>query len=73
MVNKTISIKEEAYDALLREKKNKESFTERILRIAKDSGKLADCYGAWKMTDKEERTIFSGLSERWRTTQESTW
>ena len=54
MGTKTISITEEAYKALLREKVNKESFTETILRITKKSGKIADCFGAWKMTDEEE-------------------
>jgi predicted CopG family antitoxin len=53
MGTKTISIKKEAYEALLREKINKESFTETILHITKKSGKIADCFGPWKMTDKE--------------------
>jgi predicted CopG family antitoxin len=70
MATKTISIKEEAYEALLREKQNKESFTDTILRITKKSGKLADCFGTWKMTDEEEETILSELSEGWRMTQE---
>lgn len=70
MVTKTISIKQEAYEALLREKINKESFTDTILRVTKKSGKLADCFGAWKMTDEEEETIRSELSEGWSITQE---
>jgi predicted CopG family antitoxin len=70
MATKTISIKEEAYEALLHEKKNEESFTDTILRITKKSGKLADCFGTWKMTDEEEKTILSELSEGWRMTQE---
>jgi predicted CopG family antitoxin len=70
MVTKTISITEGAYEALLREKKNKESFTEIILRITKKSGKLADSFGAWKMTDEEEEAIQAELSEGWRMTRE---
>ena len=70
MTTKTISIKKEAYDALLREKKNRESFTETILRMTKKSGKLSECFGAWKMTDDEEKTILSELSQGWRLTQE---
>ncbi|HEX9862138.1 MAG TPA: antitoxin VapB family protein [Candidatus Bathyarchaeia archaeon] len=54
MATKTISITQEAHEALLREKKTKESFTDTILRITKKSGKLADCFGAWKITDEEE-------------------
>jgi predicted CopG family antitoxin len=70
MATKTISVTEKAYEALLREKKNKESFTDTILRITKKSGKLADCFGTWKMTDEEEAAIRSELSEGWRITQE---
>ncbi len=70
MATKTISITQEAYEALLCEKVNKESFTETILRITKKSGKLADCFGTWKMTDKEEETIRSELAEGWCLTQE---
>ena len=70
MATKTISVTEKAYEALLREKKSKESFTDTILRITKKSGKLADCFGTWKMTDEEEAAIRSELSEGWRITQE---
>jgi predicted CopG family antitoxin len=70
MATKTISITQKAYEALLREKKTKESFTDTILRITKKSGKLTDCFGTWKMTDKEEETIRNELSEGWRMTQE---
>jgi len=70
MATKTISITQKAYDALLREKKTKESFTDTILRITKKSGKLTDCFGTWNMTDEEEETIRNELSEGWRMTQE---
>jgi len=70
MATKTISITEKAYDALLKEKKNKESFTETILRITKKSNKIADCFGALKMSDEEEEAIRSELSEGWHVTQE---
>ena len=65
MGTKTISITEEAYEALLREKANKESFSETILRITKKSGKIADCFGTWKMIDKEEEAIRIELSKGW--------
>lgn len=70
MGTKTISIKDEAYEALLREKIDKESFTDTILRITKKSGKIADCFGAWKMTDEEEEAIRDELSKGWRLAQE---
>lgn len=70
MGTKTISIKNEAYEALLREKIDKESFTDTILRITKKSGKISDCLGAWKMTDEEEENFRKELSKGWRLTQE---
>ncbi len=70
MTTKTISITKEAYEALLWEKKNQESFTETILRITKKSGKLSDCFGAWKMTADEEKTILNEISQGWHLTQE---
>ena len=69
MGTKTISITEEAYDALLREKINKESFSDTILRITKKSGKIADCFGTWKMTDEEEEAIRIELSKGWHLIQ----
>ncbi|MDG6994378.1 MAG: hypothetical protein JRN52_00525 [Nitrososphaerota archaeon] len=39
MARKTISISEEAYDALSRERKRSESFTETILRLSRNSCK----------------------------------
>ncbi len=70
MGTKTISIKDEAYEALLLEKADKESFTDTILRITKKSGKIADCFGSWKMTDQEEETIQIELSKGWHAIQE---
>jgi predicted CopG family antitoxin len=70
MGTKTISIKDEAYQALLREKIDKESFTDVIMRITKRTGKIADCFGAWKMTDEEEAAIEVELTKGWRLAQE---
>ena len=70
MATKTISITEKAYDALLKEKKNKESFTETILRITKKSNKISDCFGSLKMSDDEEEAIRRELTEGWRVAQE---
>jgi predicted CopG family antitoxin len=70
MGTKTISITDEAYEALLREKADKESFTETILRITKKSGKIADCFGTWKMTDEEEKASQIELSKGCRAIQE---
>jgi len=69
MDTKTISVTDEAYKALLREKKGGESFTETILRMMARSGKLADCFGAWEMSYEEGASIESELAEGWRATQ----
>ncbi len=70
MAVKNISITEEAYNALKREKRDKESFTETILRLTERSGSLADCFGTWKMTDGEEATMKRELSRGWKQTTE---
>jgi len=70
MATKTISITEEAYAALVREKIDKESFTDTILRLTKKTGKISDCFGTWKMTDKEQETIENELAQGWQRTQE---
>ena len=66
MVTKNISITKEAYDALQREKKGSESFTETILRLTQRSGRLSDCFGGWKMTDEEESAMKRELSRGWK-------
>ena len=70
MGTKTISIKDEAYEALVREKLDKESFSDAILRMTKKSGKIGDCFGTWKMTNEEEKAIWIELSKGWHLVQE---
>lgn len=70
MRTKTISITDEAYETLLREKLNGESFSDIILRLTKKTGKISDCFGAWEITDKEEEAIATELSRRWNLNQE---
>lgn len=66
MTTKTITIMEDAYKALLREKTKGESFTETILRLTKKRGKLEDCFGTWKISDAELKTIEASLSKGWK-------
>jgi len=63
---KKITITEEAYKMLAKEKKENESFSEVIKRLIKDRGRLSDSFGAWKMSDAEAREIFSNLRRRWK-------
>ena len=64
MGNKTISLKEEAYNILVQEKRDNESFADVIIRLSK-RGKLKDCFGAWDMDDEEEKEIFANLKRFW--------
>jgi predicted CopG family antitoxin len=63
---KTITVTEEAYKMLAKEKKEDESFSEVIKRLTKERGKLSDSLGAWKMTDQEAEQIFSSLRRSWK-------
>ena len=63
---KTITVTEEAYKLLAKEKKEEESFSQVIKRLTKDRGKLSDSLGAWKMSDREAEEIFSSLSRNWK-------
>jgi len=44
---KTVMLSEEAYKALLKEKKKGESFSDVVLRLATHNVKLSDYYGIW--------------------------
>ena len=72
MPTKNISITKEAYDALQREKKDGESFTETIMRLTRRTGRLSDSFGAWSsMTDEEEAELARDLSKGWKRATES--
>ncbi len=63
---KTITVTEEAYRLLAKEKKQDESFSELIKRLTRDRGRLSDSLGAWKMSDEEAQKIFSDLRRHWK-------
>jgi predicted CopG family antitoxin len=69
LTSKRISITEEAYEALQREKGSRESFTEAILRLTPKRGKLSDCFGSWKASDDEQEAIRAELTRGWRHVQ----
>jgi predicted CopG family antitoxin len=47
-MTKTISVTDEAYEALIREKRNGESFTDVIIRLTRNRAKLSNFAGIWK-------------------------
>lgn len=37
-----------------------------IARITRETGRLKDCYGAWKMDDREVEELLASLRGHWR-------
>ncbi len=66
MAVKTITVTEEAYKLLAKEKKGEESFSQVIKRLTGDRGTLADSLGAWKVSEKEAEEVFSSLRKHWK-------
>ena len=64
MESEAITLTEEAYNILVQEKKDNESFADVIIRLSK-RGKLKDCFGAWDMDDEEEKAMFANLRRFW--------
>ncbi len=64
MVTKTITITKSAYEALLREKREYESFSILALRLTSKHGTLKECLGLWKLSRKE-RKIFKEIKKSW--------
>lgn len=63
---KTITISLKAYEALLREKKPGESFSDVILRLVKNRDRILDLAGAWRDIDEGEiEEVFRGIREAW--------
>lgn len=65
MPHKTITISVEAYEALLREKRGKESFTDVILRLTSRRS-LLEFAGKWAGDPKELERSMSELRRLWR-------
>ncbi len=64
MVTKTITITNDAYDALAREKKKGESFSQLIIRTHKKKGDISRFIGAWSdMSDETADRIKKHIEE----------
>lgn len=54
MASKNISLKEETYELISREKQPGESFSDTMERLVKRRGKLMDAVESWDEVDKDE-------------------
>ena len=54
MPSKNVSLKEEIYELICREKLPDESFSDAIERLVKRRGKLMDAIDSWEDIDEEE-------------------
>ena len=64
MTSKMLTIRKEAYEALVRHRCKGESFSDVILRLAQRSARLEDCFGIWPMSDEECERLFGDIAER---------
>lgn len=65
MGTKTISILDEAYEALKMEKESNESFSEVILKLTGRRGRISDSLGKWKMSEKEAKELEKEIKRAW--------
>lgn len=66
MASKNISISKSIYEALLREKREGESFTGVISRLISRRKRLSDSFGAWDMGDEEVTAFKKELAHMWK-------
>lgn len=75
MATKTISIMEDVYKLLVRNKMKGESFSDELRRVFSKKKKITEFAGAWEMTEKEaeemkkniakaEKDMFKGVLRR---------
>ena len=64
MGTKTISIMEDVYEILVRNKKPNESFSEEIRRLVPKKGNIMECAGLWaNMGDKEVEDMKKNIED----------
>ena len=65
MVSKTVTITEEAYQSLQKEKLKNESFSDVILRLTRRFGRIFESFGKWEMADEEVKEFKDDLKKLW--------
>ena len=72
MVSKTLSVTEDVYYLLAREKIKSESFSQVIKRLVKTRGKLTECAGLWEnLSDKDIKEIKDQIKKLRRSSKET--
>jgi predicted CopG family antitoxin len=61
MAMKRITISLEAFEALTREKREGETYSELLIRLAKERGTLAECLGLWSDLTDEQMKVFDEI------------
>jgi predicted CopG family antitoxin len=64
MATKTITVTEDAYEAMARRKREGESFSGLFLRLTGRGSNISDFLGAWKMDDRD-LTAFEDIRRSW--------
>lgn len=57
----TISLTREAYEALIRLKREGESFSELVLRLAREKERMWNYFGSVPLTEEEERKMLRAI------------
>lgn len=64
MGTKTISIMDDVYELLIRNKKSGESFSDEIRRLVPRKGSIMECAGLWAhMSDKEAEDMKKNIAD----------
>lgn len=65
-MTKNISITDEIYFKLLKEKRGEESFTDVIAKLLSKKGRISDYFGKWEMSDEEAVGFKEELASMWK-------
>ena len=62
---KNVSLSDKAYDRLRRVKRERESFSDVVLRLLGPVDDISDLFGILSMSDEERESLFEDLDEIW--------
>jgi len=62
---KNVSLSDKAYDRLRRVKRERESFSDVVLRLLGPVDDISDLFGILSMSNEERESLFEDLDEIW--------